>query len=901
MTITNGPHEKLLSYVYKPGTWRIGVTNMPTEGGPEDSFTHFLFGKTNGKALIYGTNLDAFRNAIGRPLTQYYCDITKYPGVNKRIVDQPPFGCRDATFTLSWNNPNVNLGLTIIGPSGEEIESVLDESTESQKIHLDQLGECINEQYYSIIVYALGDISSETEFTVDYSWRQNISRQEGDSISSACQAAIFASTTNSPMLYVKPESIPDCTKNALTTLGVKNIHIYDINEQISQDAYSQLKNIATIKSHHTTYKDAYDAITGHTGQYDIIFSTIDPWSYWMYTHKARELRPYGEFDEAFYFGPASYAAAHHGSPLILVDNHPELSKAVVWHNEFWKKHGNGYVDIPVAQMVITGRVVYGFLEDYDLDREGNETILTVGGQYDLAPSWTRTFAGVANPGHIIGTPIDATNQICRNIFYPSLIFENPALNREITLTNGSKSIRTQPSLIRPFQRLFERIRSPYGSNLRIIKPSKKESYIYPILHTYGCYSHRFNERGSIYWGAKYQTRDGIIPGETISLNEIDQGSREIFEGIPGSYHPDMAETVILPFYASKAGYMNAYSTNFDITIDNLNQGVISWYMVLHGDSQNGGQLAWYDPQSVYKQSGSQLLQKLAGLVLGLYPLTAEINPWRGYDQLWGSTEEPDSATLNAEIGLFLGILGLADREGFLHGGFLKTGLDFVPSNIPLMGINRQNYYDGLVGPYSITAMLTKFGYSHTAKEIDEKLENLHSMNFHANSCLIGCKYLHIAFMRHGSVIQEIDPWPTSYWGGVVFQEIPRDLALGKTIGESYAEGRSKIGIQYLFEDDEEIEWWWDSAENVVLFGDPDLRIWIPSDKWSSNNHWEWNEVQPLQGDSNIILSGHQPFGVSTYPNQFQRNILLDYIWVLAIILIALIGVILFFVMKKQKK
>ena len=41
-------------------------------------------------------------------------------------------------------------------------------------------------------------------------------------------------------------------------------------------------------------------------------------------------------------------------------------------------------------------------------------------------------------------------------------------------------------------------------------------------------------------------------------------------------------------------------------------------------------------------------------------------------------------------------------------------------------------------------------------------------------------------------MQEIDPWPTSYWGGVVFQEKPRDFALGKTIGESYSDGRTKI-------------------------------------------------------------------------------------------------------------
>ena len=155
--------------------------------------------------------------------------------------------------------------------------------------------------------------------------------------------------------------------------------------------------------------------------------------------------------------------------------------------------------------------------------------------------------------------------------------------------------------------------------------------------------------------------------------------------------------------------------NFDITMDNLNQGVISWYMVMHGVSMEGGQLSWFSPTSI--QEGliskgvspnlAKILQKIIGIPLGLSPYT-ETNPWRGYDQLWGSTEEPDSATLNSEIGLISGWLGLANPDGLLNGGFLKIGLDVVPSSISLFNFNRDDYHDGLVGPYSITAMMSKF-------------------------------------------------------------------------------------------------------------------------------------------------------------------------------------------------
>lgn len=903
MTITNGPHESCFSYVYEPGLWRLGVTNMPTEGAGEDSFTHYLLpGLFKDKFLIYGSNLEALLNILGKPITQYDCKITKYPGEEITIPDSPPFGCRDATFKIEWNNDDVTLGLSILGPNGEELESVMEEDETSQEIHFEQLGECPDGKHYSVVVYALEDIYTPLDFTIEYSWNQNITKMEGDLIASACEGAILASTMNAPLLYTTCEEVPKTTIDTLLKLGVEDLCIIDIGEYLTDKARGQLSGSFKITDHLKTYRSTYSHIMNITGSNDVVFSTIDPWSYWHYTTKAKEIKPAGEYQGAFFFGPATYAAAHHGTPLLLVDNHEELSSAVMWHNEYWKKNGNGYTHVPVAQMVLTGRSVYSFLQDYGFDKEGKESILSVAGQYDIAPSWTRVFAGVANPGTIIGTPVDSASWISRNIFYPALIFENPALQGKVELENGSKSERVQPELFHPFQGIIQRLKYPFGSNLNIIRPSKMERYTYPVLHTYGCYAHRFNERGADYWGTKYQTRDGITPGVTISNFEIDEGTRVMNEGIYGAFYPDMSETEIVPFYCSKAGYQNAFSTNFDVTIENLNSGVISWYMVLHGDSQNGGQLSWYSPTSIEDVTGSGLLQLLIGVPLGLLP-TVESNPWRGYDQLWGSTEEPDTATLNSELGLILGWLGLANPDGPLDGGLLKIGLDLIPANIPLNQWNRNDYFDGLVGPYSITAMLTKFHYEHPGKEYDDELKNLHSMNFHADSCLIACKFIHIAFMRHGSVAQEIDPWPTSYWGGFAFEQTPKDFALGKTIGESYSEGRTSIGVQYLFEDDEENEWWWDSAENVVLFSDPDLRVWVPSTEWDpeEKNNWDKDDIVPISYNKDISFSGHMPFGATDHPNQREEMPLWQQLLIWGIVIVLLVLILVIAVVKRKKK
>ena len=901
MAITNGPHEKCLSYVYTSGDWRVGVTNMPTEGGMDGVISDGPLGKGNIKR--YGSLGNALSSLI-KGVDSFNVYVTKYPGAEEIIPDLPPFGCRDATFTLKWDSDTAALGLTIIGPGGEELDSIMDEDADEQEIHFDMLGECLEGEHYKVVVYALDDVSHPIEYTVEYSWQQNITRKEGDLLASACQGAILGSTQNNPMLYITPDEVPTCTKDTLYKLGVNQLSIVDLGGYLSEETKDELSNIAKIKNHYTEYKDVYDAITETTGSNDVVFSTIDPWSYWHHEIELSELKPAGEFEKAFYFGPAAYAAAHHGSPLLLVDNHPELSGAVTWHGDFWRKNGDGFTIPPTVCMFMTGRKVYDFLDEYGFDKKGAESILTVAGQYDIGPTWTRVFAGVAHSGNIIGTPVDTTNHISRCIFYPGLIFQNPALQGKVKLETGSESVRSFHVDGKPLN-IFEKLRtrlskaSPGLTNLKITKPSRVEEFIYPVLHTYGCYCHRVNERGSDYWGVNYITRNGYTPGVDLSVQEIDLGTREIFEDKKGCFLPDLSPTVYTPFYAEKAGYGNAYSTNFDITMDNLNQGVISWYMINHGMSFEGGQLSWWEPPShlVGLSAGSaKLFDKVFGLATGSLPYE-DTNPWRGYEMWWGSTEEPDSAILNSKIGVIPGWTNSMRVRDLLGKGWFKIGLDIVPSHLA-------GYYDGQVGPYGITGLMGKFHSSHPATEVDDKLENLHSMNFHAGSCLIGCSYFQILFMRHGSVLQEMDPWPTSYWSGYTFQQIPKDFALGESVGESYAKGITEIGPKYIFEEGEEKRWWWDDAENVVLFTDPDLHIWIPSTKYDleASNHWEREDFESLRYDAEFSVDGHMPFGATSYPNEKEPVTLLQqYLWlIITAIAIILLVVVIVFISKKKK-
>ena len=130
--------------------------------------------------------------------------------------------------------------------------------------------------------------------------------------------------------------------------------------------------------------------------------------------------------------------------------------------------------------------------------------------------------------------------------------------------------------------------------------------------------------------------------------------------------------------------------------------------------------------------------------------------------------------------------------------------------------------------------------------------------------------------------------------------VPRGIALGQTIGEMYNEGMKKVGILYITDPP---QWWWDLAENVCLFGDPDLRVWVPGTEYSNANHWEREDVQPLKwdGSEDLYVDGHMLFGASVYPHAkkpLDTSVLIAIaIIIIAIIVIAGVG----YSMKRKKE
>jgi len=838
------------AYVYSPGEWQVGITDVPTK-----------------KIGSYGTPKEILSNIFKK--VEYKVDIEMYPGIKIPFNVIPPFFCRDVEFELKNKNSNVNLDFLLIGPGGEKVAEAVD-----GKISLSQLGECLPGENYEFAIYSKDDVSGTFDYEITYSWSQNKTKAESDSLTSATEGAVLASMINAPLLYVSPDSLPGLTKDTLYKLGVKNIHLVNLGDHASDNVIKKLKEIASLNNNFKNYEEIYGKIQDLSDNNDVVFSTIDPWTYWY----ANEMKPADETEAALFVGPAAYIAAHHGTSVLIVENHPELSSAVVWHTESWRNSADGYGKPDVSEMYLTGKRVYDFLEKNGFDGKGMETIITVADQFDIGASWDRVFTGKATSGRFCFSPVDTAYWISRDIFYPALIFINPAMNPDgIELINGSKSTRG------------------ILGNLKIIKKSGPEKFDYPVLESFmPVYIYRFNERASKYWGFVYQCADGITPGIDNTLEAIDDGVNLKSTGEAGSFWPDLSEPEMVPFYLDKCGFDNVFSTNFDIAMQNLNNGSIMWIVGSHGDSYDGGAFMFHNPDSLLRSDKEQ-------------------NPWRGYEWLYGSTEEPDTMTLEVN-GIIPALLG--NPEG---NGVFRTSVDLARAKKPVLDLigkllsitpiikhiapdwlkDTQDYYDGIVGSafFSTKGTIMKNGF-----DIDDSLNNIHSCALITAACLPAYKYLHLAMIRHGSNFQIIDPWATSWYSSFWEATIPRDIGLGDTVGEAYVKGMAHVGILYLGNgDSNKPQWWWDPAENVCYFGDPDLRLFTPETKYSDDNYWDRDETKPLKYDEELDITGHMPFGATSYPHAREPKTFIDQYLFLIIILALIIIIVLVMVIFGRKK
>ena len=804
------PFEDAFSCIYNTGDWGVAVTYMPTEALEDEEEGNQLTNEPEEREQEeqLADEPEESTESADAPLATWNSDadyeiyITEYPGTTVTIPEETFFMTRNANFELTWSGGG-ELTLLIREPAGAEMTRVT--GTSPLTMTIDQLGEGT----HTATVARMGTGSNEIDFELTYSWEAFKDRKEGESLASASNGAVWASMKNAPLLYVKEDSIPGEVKDALNTLGVREIDLVDFGNRFEgdmNDIRSKLQRSLGSVTHYKDEQSFYHRISDRSGQNDIVMTTMDPWTYWY-----SEEGPKGELDGSRFVGPATYSAAHHGAPVIIMELAPETSNPQAWHNRFWLEAYSNRKPPSVGCMVLTGHEFYDFLGEIGLDKEPvtqgekgvevKETILTVAGQFDIGTAWDRVLVGKANAGRILGTPVDTSTGVCRSVFYPLMIFANPAVTPELDPTNGMRITGSSSTVVGV----------PHAYTLKVDEGGETEVEN-PNLYTWVSQRHRFNERAGRdgYWGCDYTAASGITPYRTPSNNPIDKGNSPYRSDPDAMFWPDMTISEVVPFYGEKAGYDSVYSTGWTPVAENLNRGVIMWIEGAHGSNSGGGRIGFWD-ESNHEDS----------------------NPWRAYED-GGCTEEME----------------LIDT---LTGNRFSFGPDTVASDKNTGADYQIGQADGLV-----TAILQQH---HTASvngyTFDQDIDNLHGVGISGSSCLISNSYLHIAMIRHGSAFQVIDPWLTSWYSNFAIETFMRDIALGLTVGEAYANGIHHVGIEYLTG-----QWWWDIFENVVYFGDPDLRVYSPTYSWE-----EPESVSVFGLDAN----GHTPGGAEEHPNEVSMN------------------------------
>ncbi len=312
-----------------------------------------------------------------------------------------------------------------------------------------------NGEWTAIVVPRYADGSNPTyQLTGELT---TINEKRADASVSASNAAVIASQENAPLLFVKEDSVPSATSQALSDLGVNKVIFVergDIGSEVKSD-------LPTLEADLTTMQEIIDYIKA-------------------YDHSENYITITSIKSGDGYFASASMLAAYHCSPILRIGDAPGNPAGVadrietfrLWDGDYY--HGSratGHLPdaqeplpgegswtlqslINAALYAVTGGSsgsipplgmdakrywneelhdgIYNWIADYGLDLEGQEGYAFVAPRKDIYLTAHSVMMGNESyAGHIPGeTPAYISALVNRNVLYPALIYANP--NRDVT-------------------------------------------------------------------------------------------------------------------------------------------------------------------------------------------------------------------------------------------------------------------------------------------------------------------------------------------------------------------------------------------------------------------------------------------------------------------------------------
>jgi len=309
-------------------------------------------------------------------------------------------------------------------------------------------------KWTAIVVPRNPEGAADMTYTITAELRSINSR--ADAAISAANAAVIASQEHAPLLYVKTDSVPSATSNALNHLGVNKV-IFVERGNIGANVKNDLP---TIDADLTTMQDIVDYVKGYDNSENYITIT---------SIKSGD----------GYFAPAAMLAAYHCSPVLRIGDAPGNPAGVADRIETWRLwsgdyyHGsrstghlpdhnelldegkwsiktlfNAFIyaisggssgELPPLGMdakrfwnIELHDGIYNYINSLGLDQSGKEGYCFVAPRKDIyVPAHSVMMGNNSYSGHIVGTtPAYTSAMVLRNILYPAVVFANP--NRDIT-------------------------------------------------------------------------------------------------------------------------------------------------------------------------------------------------------------------------------------------------------------------------------------------------------------------------------------------------------------------------------------------------------------------------------------------------------------------------------------